>query len=482
MLPAPLACPQTGVSYGHIHSWCAARPASIAGLPSFFCTRTMGRSPSPPSPWLRLGIALVAWHATATAIPFNPPPRGGPAASRSFPRAAERTDGQPLPVSLWPLPRSLVTGPPAAVVVLSPAFAFTSTGPGGDASALLSRAFARYSSIILGGLPGTPAAASLFDGPLAPSILSTLTVMCATNSTALGLATNESYALTVRTDGTADLHCETVFGCIRGLETFSQLVVRWPTPSDLVIPGVPIDIHDAPRFPHRGLMIDTSRHLLPVATILSVIDGLSYDKLNVLHWHLTDAQSFPFSSTFSPSLANGAWSPLATYSRTQISSVVQYGRDRGVAVVMELDTPAHVESWGVGRPDVMINCSSNAYLSLLDPTLNATYDLVEGVVRELASLAPDARFHAGVDEVDFVCLNSTRVNAWMAAQGISVGDYKAVVRYYITRLQRILLSASLTPMYWQEVSASIVMTRGVTRNSTGLHAFKLKRMRCCVVM
>jgi hypothetical protein len=39
----------------------------------------------------------------------------------------------------------------------------------------------------------------------------------------------------------------------------------------------------------------------------------------------------------------------------------------------EIDTPAHIDSWAVGRPDVVINCTANSYLSLLDPTVEATF-------------------------------------------------------------------------------------------------------------
>lgn len=42
-------------------------------------------------------------------------------------------------------------------------------------------------------------------------------------------------------------------------------------------------ITDGPRFPHRGLMIDTARRFYPVATILTVMDGMEASKLNVLH-------------------------------------------------------------------------------------------------------------------------------------------------------------------------------------------------------
>lgn len=69
------------------------------------------------------------------------------------------------------------------------------------------------------------------------------------------------------------------------------------------------------RFPYRGVLVDSARHFLPVSAILTVLDAMAYSKLNVLHWHLVDDDSFPYISKMLPKLSNAAFSPLHTYNR-----------------------------------------------------------------------------------------------------------------------------------------------------------------------
>ena len=59
---------------------------------------------------------------------------------------------------------------------------------------------------------------------------------------------------------------------------------------------------DFPRFSHRGIMLDSSRHFLSMHVLMQNFDLMEMNKFNVLHWHLTDDPSFPYESRTFPKL------------------------------------------------------------------------------------------------------------------------------------------------------------------------------------
>jgi hypothetical protein len=101
-------------------------------------------------------------------------------------------------------------------------------------------------------------------------------VITSPNAT-LHFGVDESYSLSI-SDAGALLTADTVWGALRGLETASQLARHtWTTSAAGAINASYNElcealVIDAPRFPIRGLMIDTSRHFMPVSVIKQVMD------------------------------------------------------------------------------------------------------------------------------------------------------------------------------------------------------------------
>lgn len=100
-----------------------------------------------------------------------------------------------------------------------------------------------------------------------------------------------------------EIQADTVFGARHALETTTQLVAKYHEPysdSTVVSSGLVMvssaKIIDKPVYAHRGLLLDTARNYLPIRAIKKQIDGLAASKMNVLHWHATDSQSFPIES------------------------------------------------------------------------------------------------------------------------------------------------------------------------------------------
>ena len=111
--------------------------------------------------------------------------------------------------------------------------------------------------------------------------------------------------------------------------------------SECFIPNLPIQIKDRPHFLHRGVMIDVARNFIPIPKLKEVVQLMSQVKLNVLHLHLTDSQSWPVEIEESPYLSLYASFNNVTYKREELKDLVSYSRIRGVRVVPELAAPGN---------------------------------------------------------------------------------------------------------------------------------------------
>ena len=207
---------------------------------------------------------------------------------------------------------------------------------------------------------------------------------------------DESYKLTVDANG-VNISANTRFGALRAMETLLQLVQNGAENTSL--PWVTIE--DAPRFPWRGLLLDSARHFIPVADIKRQIDGMAAAKLNVLHWHLTDDQGWRFSSKRYPKLTQLASDGLF-YTPEQMREIVRYATERGIRVVPEIDMPGHASAIAVAYPVLMsapgpykMERNWGVLKPVLDPTKEATYAFADAMVSELAAIFPDPYLHIG---------------------------------------------------------------------------------------
>jgi N-acetyl-beta-hexosaminidase len=102
---------------------------------------------------------------------------------------------------------------------------------------------------------------------------------------------SERYSLVIDADQVVVRAVEPA-GVARGLTTLIQLLAARPPAiaGEISVPGA--RILDAPRFAWRGLSLDLARAFFTAGEVRRVIDLLALYKLNVLHLHLTDDQSW----------------------------------------------------------------------------------------------------------------------------------------------------------------------------------------------
>ena len=265
------------------------------------------------------------------------------------------------------------------------------------------------------------------------------------------LGEDESYHLEVTATHVA-LKAPNPLGALHGMQTLLQLVRI--TPQGFSFPAVTID--DQPRFPWRGLMIDTGRHFMPVPVIKRNLDGMEAVKLNVFHWHLSDDQGFRVESKRFPLLQEKG-SGGQYYTQRQISDVIQYARDRGIRVVPEFDMPCHTTSWLVGYPQLASGAGPYQIAdrwgildSAMDPTRESTYQFIDQFLGEMTALFPDTYFHIGGDECNGKEWDANpRIKAFMQAHGLP--NNAALQSYFTARVQKLVTSHHKITEGWDEV-------------------------------
>ena len=265
------------------------------------------------------------------------------------------------------------------------------------------------------------------------------------------LGDDESYQLDI-SSAQIKLSAPTTVGAMRGLETLLQLLEG--DREGFYFPAV--SISDRPRFPWRGLMIDSARHFQPLETIRRTLDGMAAVKLNVMHWHLTEDQGFRVESRKFPELHLQGSDGLF-YTQSEIREIIRYASDRGIRVMPEFDMPGHATSWLVSHPEIgsapgpyKIERLPGIFDPTLDPTNEKTYKLLEPFFAEMAALFPDAYMHIGGDENEGKHWSANpQIQAFMKEKGIK--DNHELQTYFNKRILKFLQKNGKIMMGWDEI-------------------------------
>lgn len=258
----------------------------------------------------------------------------------------------------------------------------------------------------------------------------------------------EEYRLAIRSDGVtitaADEH-----GVIHALTSLYLLVVGdEPGCVECRV------IEDMPRYRHRGLSFDCVRHFFDVDEVLRVIEAMSLNKLNVLHWHLTDDQGWRIESKRYPELA--AQPGNRFYTQGEIRHVVAYARDRGVEVIPEIEMPGHMRGLLVSHPELSCTGEHVDYATqygihdvILCPGKEDTFTVMNGILDEVCELFDSPYIHIGGDEAPKTKWAScARCQARMTAEGL-VG-LEQLQGYFTNRIASHLVQDGRVPICWNE--------------------------------
>ena len=252
-----------------------------------------------------------------------------------------------------------------------------------------------------------------------------------------------------------------------------------------------VRIKDRPRFPWRGLMLDTGRHMFAPAFIKRLIDLMALHKLNVFHWHLTEDQGWRIEIKKYPRLTEiGAWrniSPLpgemeapdgqpygGFYTQAQIREIVAYAASRFITVVPEIEMPGHAMAALASYPE--LGCTGGPYAvrtswgiakDVFCAGNEQTFAFLEDVLGELLALFPGEFIHIGGDESPKERWKACpKCQAAMQAHGLK--DEEQLQSYFVQRIERFLNARGRRMIGWDEIlegglapNATVMSWRGM---------------------
>jgi hexosaminidase len=277
------------------------------------------------------------------------------------------------------------------------------------------------------------------------------------------VAGDEAYRLEVTPRGVA-VSAATDKGLFWGVQTLRQLLPTAPAgETKVTLPAV--RIADEPAFGYRGHMLDVGRHFYPVAFIEKQLNLMSYYKLNVFRWHLTEDQGWRIETKRYPKLTEvGAWRTEADgsryggfYTQEQVREVVEYARQRNIMVIPEIEMPGHSSAAIAAYPE--LSCAKKpipvptgwgVFSDVYCPADENVYVFLQNVLDEVLRLFPAPYVHIGGDEVpEGAWAHCDACDRLVREQGLE--DEKGLQSYFVRRMQVYLAGKGKTMVGWDEI-------------------------------
>lgn len=256
----------------------------------------------------------------------------------------------------------------------------------------------------------------------------------------------EEYDLVVSEDGVC-IKASTDIAIVHALTTLYQLME-----GTFAVPFV--HIHDVPRYAHRGLSLDCTRHFFDVREVKRIIEQMARVKMNVLHWHLTDDQGWRIESKRFPKLHETVGNEY--FSQDEIREVVAFARERGIAVEPEIELPGHVSAllsaypqYSCSEKPVELATYGGIHPIILCAGKESTYALISDLLDEICPLFPYERFHIGCDEAPKTeWENCPACQQKIKQEGLA--DEVELQGYFTNRVIEMLRSKGKTAICWNE--------------------------------
>ena len=252
------------------------------------------------------------------------------------------------------------------------------------------------------------------------------------------------------------------------------------------------EIADSPRFPWRGCHLDVSRQVYSQQQVGRLIDILAWNRLNVLHWHLTDDEGWRLQIKAYPELTDigarrgpgekmeaqlggGATTIAGFFTREQVEELVVRASDVNVDIMPEIDIPGHCMAALLALPELSDGQEApDSYSSVqgytnnaLNPAVSRTYEFLQDVFEEVVQMFPFPYIHVGGDEVgEGAWLSSPMAKKLMADHGLKGSS--ELQAYFLRRVKTIVSGLGRKLAGWDEVSHG----GGVERADTLLMAWQ----------